>query len=66
MQEAWLAVLDEMVKVGDAQAVKVAEEAGISFGMARMWLIGLGAIALALGIVAAIFITRSLVKQLGR
>lgn len=65
VQEAWLAVLDEMVKVGDAQAVKVAEEARSSFGMARMWLIGLGAIALALGIVAAIFITRSLVKQLG-
>ncbi len=65
VQEAWLAVLDEMVKVGDAQAVKVAEEARSSFGLARMWLIGLGAIALALGIVAAIFITRSLVKQLG-
>ncbi|WMW80461.1 methyl-accepting chemotaxis protein [Undibacterium cyanobacteriorum] len=65
VQDAWLAVLDEMVKVGDKQAAAVAEEARSSFSSARNWLLLLGGVALALGVIAAIFITRSLVKQLG-
>lgn len=65
VQDAWLAVLDEMVKLGDAQAVRVAEDAKSAFGTARNLLIFLGGAALALGIIAAIFITRSLLKQLG-
>lgn len=65
VQEAWLNVLDEMVILGDKQAVEVATEAKSAFSNARYFLLGLGLAALVLGIVAAIFITRSLLKQLG-
>ena len=65
VQEAWLNVLDEMVTLGDKQSVAVAEEAKTAFTFSRNLLLALGLTALVLGIVAAIFITRSLLKQLG-
>lgn len=65
VQDAWLNVLDEMVTLGDKQAVAVAEEAKTAFTFSRNLLLALGLTALILGIVAAIFITRSLLKQLG-
>lgn len=65
VQDAWLNVLDEMVALGDKQAVAVAEEARSAFSYSRNLLLILGCAALVLGIVAAIFITRSLLKQLG-
>ncbi|MBC3883397.1 MCP four helix bundle domain-containing protein [Undibacterium sp. LX40W] len=65
VQDAWLNVLDEMVTHGDKQSVAVADEAKSAFSYARNLLLILGCAALVLGIVAAIFITRSLLKQLG-
>jgi methyl-accepting chemotaxis protein len=65
VQDAWLSVLDEMVALGDKHAIAVVDEAKTAFTFSRNLLLALGLTALILGIVAAIFITRSLLKQLG-
>lgn len=65
IQEAWLKVLDEMVVAGDKQNELVATEAKSAFVSARNFLILLGSMALLLGVIAAVFITRSILKQLG-
>lgn len=65
VQEDWLKTLDELVVAKDKQNVFVAEGASQAFENARNYLLLLGGLALLLGIVAAVFITRSLLKQLG-
>lgn len=65
VQEDWLKTLDELVVAKDKQNVLVADGASQAFENARNYLLALGSLALLLGIVAAVIITRSLLKQLG-
>ncbi len=65
IQDAWLKILDELVATKDNQNVMVAQEARNAFVRARNILILLGGLALVLGIIAALFITRSILRQLG-
>jgi methyl-accepting chemotaxis protein len=65
VQDEWFKVLDELVNLEDKQNALVAEEAKSAFGNARNVLLMLGGLALILGIIAAVIITRSLLKQLG-
>ncbi|MBC3875732.1 MCP four helix bundle domain-containing protein [Undibacterium sp. LX15W] len=65
VQDEWYKVLDELVALEDKQNAVVADEAKSAFGNARNVLLMLGGLALLLGIIAAVIITRSLLKQLG-
>ena len=65
VQKKWLDSLDEMVVVEDKQSAIVAEEAKSAFATARNLMLILGSLALLVGIVAGVLITRSLLKQLG-
>jgi methyl-accepting chemotaxis protein len=65
VQKKWLDSLDEMVVVEDKQSAAVAEEAKAAFATARTLMLVLGSLALLVGIVAGVIITRSLLKQLG-
>jgi methyl-accepting chemotaxis protein len=65
VQEDWFKTLDEFVTLEDKQNAIVAEEAKSAFSNARNVLLLLGGLALVLGIIAAVIITRSLLKQLG-
>lgn len=65
VQDEWYKVLDELVTLEDKQNAVVAEEAKSAFSNARNVLLMLGGLALLLGIIAAVIITRSLLKQLG-
>ena len=65
VQKKWLDTLDDMVTLEDTINAGIAEDAKSAFGIARTLMLLLGAIALATGVAAAIFITRSLLKQLG-
>lgn len=65
VQKKWFDALDNLLDTKDKQNVKIAEDARAAFVWARGFLLLLGAIALALGIVAAVIITRSLLRQLG-
>ncbi len=65
VQQAWLDTLDELVILEDKINNEVAEEAKSAFGSATRWMLLLGALATVGGIAAAVFISRSLLKQLG-
>ncbi len=65
VQDEWLKVLDELVVTEDKQNALVAEEARSAFSSARNLLLLLGTLAVVLGVIAAVIITRSLLKQLG-
>lgn len=65
VQQEWFKALDELVSLEDKQNALVAEEARKAFNSARAYLLGLGGLALILGVIAAVIITRSLLKQLG-
>ncbi|MFZ6820647.1 methyl-accepting chemotaxis protein [Undibacterium sp. Ji22W] len=65
VQDDWYKALDELVALEDKQNAVVADEAKSAFGNARNVLLMLGGLALLLGIIAAVIITRSLLKQLG-
>ncbi|MBC3932559.1 MCP four helix bundle domain-containing protein [Undibacterium sp. CY22W] len=65
VQQAWLDSLDELVTLEDKINNEVADEAKSAFSSATRWMLLLGALATVGGIAAAIFISRSLLKQLG-
>ena len=65
VQQKWLDSLDEMVVVEDKQSAIVVAEAKDAFTTARNLMLILGSLALLVGIVAGVLITRSLLKQLG-
>lgn len=64
-QEQWTTSLDELVRVIENQSVMYGFASAKSYENARNLMLGLGALALLMGILAAIAITRSLLKQLG-
>lgn len=65
IQNKWLAALDELADVQDKQSAVIAEGAKSAFVVAKNLMLILGALALLVGIAAAIVITRSILKQLG-
>ncbi|MDO8703223.1 MAG: methyl-accepting chemotaxis protein [Undibacterium sp.] len=65
VQKKWLDSLDELVVAEDKQSAFIADEARSAFAAARTMMLLLGTLALVAGIIAAVVITRSLLKQLG-
>lgn len=65
VQQSWLDALDELVTLEDKLNAQVAEEANSAFKAATTMMLILGGLALAGGIAAAFYISRSLLKQLG-
>ncbi|MFZ6724868.1 methyl-accepting chemotaxis protein [Undibacterium sp. MH2W] len=65
VQQNWLDSLDELVTLEDKVNSQVAADANAAFKAATTLMLILGALALAGGIVAAVYISRSLLKQLG-
>ncbi|MFZ6847527.1 methyl-accepting chemotaxis protein [Undibacterium sp. RuRC25W] len=65
IQQSWLDSLDELVTLEDKVNSQVAADANSAFKAATTLMLILGALALAGGIVAAVYISRSLLKQLG-
>ncbi len=64
-QKKWLEALDKLSALEDKVNSGVAEEAEKAYNNARIFMLVLGGLAVALGIVAAGVITRGLLKQLG-
>ncbi|MBI3286057.1 MAG: MCP four helix bundle domain-containing protein [Burkholderiales bacterium] len=65
VQKKWLDALDELVALEDKLNGATADEAGAAFKAATTMMLVLGALALAAGIGAALYISRSLLNQLG-
>ncbi|MFZ6754799.1 methyl-accepting chemotaxis protein [Undibacterium sp. Dicai25W] len=65
VQQSWLDTLDELVTLEDKVNGQVVAEASSAFKAATSLMLILGLIALAGGVVAALYISRSLLKQLG-
>ena len=65
VQKKWTDNLDELLTLKDNLNSSAAVEAQSSFQSARALMLGLGGIALAIGVFAAVVITRSLLQQLG-
>lgn len=65
IQNKWLAALDELADAQDKQSVVIVEDAKSAFAIAKNLMLVLGALALLVGIIAALVITRSILKQLG-
>ncbi|MFZ6688789.1 methyl-accepting chemotaxis protein [Undibacterium sp. SXout11W] len=65
VQQSWLDALDELVALEDKIDGQVVVDASSAFKAATSLMLILGVIALAGGVVAALYISRSLLKQLG-
>jgi len=65
VQKKWMAALDELASLEDKLNNQVQSDAEKAFSTARSTMLILGLVAVALGILAAVFITRGLLKQLG-
>jgi methyl-accepting chemotaxis protein len=65
VQKKWTEALDELGALKDNLNAQAAKEAQESFGNARALMLTLGGLALAVGVLAAVVITRGLLKQLG-
>ena len=65
VQKKWTDNLDELLTLKDNLNSNAAVEAQSSFQSARALMLGLGGMALAIGVLAAVVITRSLLQQLG-
>ncbi|HEY8026585.1 MAG TPA: methyl-accepting chemotaxis protein [Burkholderiaceae bacterium] len=65
VQKKWLDALAELAALEDKQSAQSAIDARSAFASARSMMLGLGAIALLVGIAAAYWITSRLLKQLG-
>jgi methyl-accepting chemotaxis protein len=64
VQQGWLDTLDELVALEDKLNSEVASEANSAFKSATSLMMILGLMALAGGIAAAFYISRSLIRQL--
>ena len=65
VQAKWMAALDELIAGQEKLNAAAAAEAQAAYGHARNVLLALGAVALAMGVAAAVAITRGLLRQLG-
>jgi len=64
-QKKWLEALDQLGKMEDKQNAQSQVDAEAAFAGARNFMLTLLALAVAIGVAAAYFITRGLIKQLG-
>jgi methyl-accepting chemotaxis protein len=65
LQNAWLATMDELARFEDKLNGQAAAEAHDAYQAAVQLMLGLSAVAFAVGIGAAVLVTRSLLRQLG-
>ncbi|MES2300375.1 MAG: methyl-accepting chemotaxis protein [Pseudomonadota bacterium] len=65
VQKKWTDALDKLAALEDKLNAQVQTDAQIAFNNARLFMLILGGIAVALGALAAVWITRGLLKQLG-
>jgi methyl-accepting chemotaxis protein len=64
-QKKWMEALDQLAKLEDSQNAQSQIDAQAAFVSARNFMLGLLALAVAIGVAAAVVITRGLLKQLG-
>jgi methyl-accepting chemotaxis protein len=64
-QKKWMAALDQLASVEDKLNAQVQVDAASGFSSARTFMIIMGLLAVGISVVAAIVITRGLLKQLG-
>ncbi len=65
VQKKWMEGLDQLASMEDKQNAQSQVDAGVAFANARNFMLILLAFAVALGVAAAVVITRSLLRQLG-
>ncbi|MBA5640315.1 MCP four helix bundle domain-containing protein [Duganella sp. LX20W] len=65
VQKKWMAALDQLATLEDKLNTQVQVDAATGFASARTFMIVLGALAVAISVLAAVVITRGLLKQLG-
>ncbi|HJV02001.1 MAG TPA: methyl-accepting chemotaxis protein [Burkholderiaceae bacterium] len=65
VQKKWMAALDQLATLEDKLNTQVQADAATGFASARTFMIVLGALAVAISVLAAVVITRGLLKQLG-
>jgi len=65
VQKKWMDGLDQLATMEDKQNAQSQVDAGVAFANARNFMLILLAFAVALGVAAAVVITRSLLRQLG-
>jgi methyl-accepting chemotaxis protein len=64
-QKKWMAALDQLATLEDKLNAQVQVDAAAGFSSARSFMIVLGLLAVGISVVAAVIITRGLLKQLG-
>jgi methyl-accepting chemotaxis protein len=64
-QKKWIEALDQLARLEDKQNTQSQVDAGAAFVNARNFMLALLGLAVALGVAAAVVITRGLLKQLG-
>ena len=65
VQKKWMEALEQLATLEDNLNAQMQTDARTAFDSARVFMIVLGVLAVALGVVAALVITRGLLKQLG-
>jgi methyl-accepting chemotaxis protein len=65
VQKKWMEALDQLAALEDKQNAQSQTDAEANFDSARNFMLGLLVLAVALGVAAAVVISRSLIKQLG-
>jgi methyl-accepting chemotaxis protein len=65
VQKKWTEALDQLLDAEDKQSALAAVEARQAFGSARTFMISLGLLAVIVGALAGLVITRSILRQLG-
>jgi methyl-accepting chemotaxis protein len=65
VQKKWMEALDALAQLEDKQNTQSQVDAEAAFGNARNFMLALLALAVAMGVAAAVVITRGLLKQLG-
>ena len=64
-QKNWMAALEQLAALEEKLNAQAADEARSAYAVARNVMLGIGGLAMFVGLLAAIVITRSLIKQLG-
>ncbi len=64
-QKKWMAALEQLAALEEKSTAQATADAERAYTVARNTMLGLGGLAVLLGIVAAVVITRGLIKQLG-
>ncbi|MGJ9417676.1 methyl-accepting chemotaxis protein [Massilia sp. CMS3.1] len=65
VQKKWTEALDKLVTLEDTQSAQSQKDAESAFASTRNFMVGMLIAALAIGMAAAVVITRGLIKQLG-